>query len=233
MNCIFGVKERMDEIKIDKVIRSYRKTIALVITQDTALVIRAPFHTPFEYIRNLVDKKRFWINRKQEEIRKRPIVKPKEFVNGEGFLFLGTSYRLEIVDNLHTDIELKDTLRISRNRLPEAKEKLIAWYKERALEKIRERCEWYARLTGYKPTSIKITGAKRRWGSCGPRGTLNFSWRLIMAPLEVVDYVIVHELVHLEEKNHAKRFWNKVRTILHDYEKREKWLKENKAAVIL
>src|SRR4030067_2515590 len=91
MNCIFGVKERMDEIKIDKVIRSYRKTIALVITQDTALVIRAPFHTPFEYIRNLVDKKRFWINRKQEEIRKRPLLKPKEFVSGEGFLFLGRS----------------------------------------------------------------------------------------------------------------------------------------------
>ena len=136
-----GFVERMDEIKIDKVIRSNRKTIALVITQDTTLVIRAPLHTPFEYIRNLVDKKRFWINRKQEEIRKIPLLKPKEFVNGESFLFLGKSYKLEIVDNLHTGIELKDTLRISRTRLPEAKEKLIAWYKERALEKIRERCE--------------------------------------------------------------------------------------------
>ena len=222
----------MDEIKIDKIIRSHRKTIALVISQDTELVVRAPIHTPLEYIRNLVDKKRFWINRKQEEIRKRPIVKPKEFVNGEGFLFLGRSYKLEIVDGLQSDIELRDTLQLSRTRLPVAKETLIAWYKERALEKIRERCEWYARLTGYKPTSIKITGAKRRWGSCGPRGTLNFSWRLIMAPLEVVDYVVVHELVHLEEKSHAKKFWNKVKTILHDYEKREKWLKENKAAVV-
>lgn len=223
----------MGEIKIDKVIRSHRKTIALVITQDTALVVRAPFFTPLAYIQQLIEKKRFWINRKQEEIRKRLIVKPKEFVSGEGFLFLGKSYKLEIVDDLQTGIELKDTLRISRTRLTEAKETLIAWYKERALEKIKERCEWYARMTGYKPTSIKITGAKRRWGSCGPRGTLNFSWRLIMTPLEVVDYVVVHELVHLEEKSHAKRFWDKVRAILHDYEKREKWLKENKAAVVL
>ncbi|HBO84370.1 MAG: metal-dependent hydrolase [Deltaproteobacteria bacterium GWC2_42_11] len=223
----------MGEIKIDKVIKSHRKTIALVITQDSALVVRAPFFTPLEYIQKLIEKKRFWINKKQEEIRKRPIVKPKEFVSGEGFLFLGKSYKLEIMDDLLTDIELQDTLRISRTRLPVAKETLIAWYKERALEKIKERCEWYARLIGYKPTSVKITGAKRRWGSCGPRGTLNFSWRLIMTPLEVVDYVVVHELVHLKEKSHAKRFWNKVRAILYDYKKREKWLKENKAAVIL
>ena len=78
----------MDEIKIDKVIRSHRKTIALVITQDTELFLHAPIHTPLEYIRNLVDKKRFWINRKQEEIRKRPIVNPKKFVNRESFFFL-------------------------------------------------------------------------------------------------------------------------------------------------
>jgi hypothetical protein len=72
----------------------------------------------------------------------------------------------------------------------------------------------------------------KRWGSCGPKGTLNFSWRLVMAPIEIIDYVIVHELIHLEEKNHSEVFWRKMRTIMPDYEKRQEWLKSNENSLI-
>jgi predicted metal-dependent hydrolase len=78
-----------------------------------------------------------------------------------------------------------------------------------------------------KPVAIKITEARKRWGSCGSKGTLNFSWRLIMAPMEVIDYVIVHELAHIGQLNHSPTYWRKVAEILPDYKKREKWLKEN------
>ena len=131
------------------------------------------------------------------------------------------------VDKSDPPILLKDKLYISKTVLPNISEGLLNWYKAEALTKINERCEWYTKLTGYKPVSIKITDARKRWGSCGTKGTLNFSWRLIMAPLKVIDLVIVHELVHLEQPNHSKLYWNKIRSIFPDYEKRQQWLKDN------
>jgi predicted metal-dependent hydrolase len=217
----------MEEIKISKIIRSKRKTIALVLTHDATLVIRAPLKTPIDYLENLVNKKRNWIKAKLKEIQNNPRPKAKEFVNGEAFFYLGKSYRLKIEDILVVDIELKDNLLLSQEKASYARDVVIKWYKSVADKKIKERCEWYSRLTGYKPLSIKITDAQRRWGSSGPKETVNFSWRLIMAPLEIIDYVIVHELVHLEQRDHSRLFWDKVKSILPDFKKRQKWLKDN------
>jgi hypothetical protein len=86
---------------------------------------------------------------------------------------------------------------------------------------------WFSIKTGHIPTSIRITDARQRWGSCTHKGGLNFSWRLIQAPPKIVDYVVVHELVHISQPDHSKKFWNKVREILPDYERRRKWLREN------
>jgi len=217
----------MEEIKISRIIRSKRKTIALVLTHDATLVIRAPFKTPVDYLEKLVNEKRGWIRAKLLEIQSRPKPKAKEFVNGESFFCLGKSYMLKIVDSIGVDIELKDSLLLSLEKVPYARDVVIKWYKSLAEKKIKERCEWYASLTGYKPLSIKITGAQRRWGSSGSRGTVNFSWRLIMAPLEIIDYVIVHELVHLEQRDHSRLFWDKVKSIMPDFKRRQKWLKDN------
>ena len=103
----------MEEIKISKIIRSKRKSIALVLTHDAALVIRAPLKTPVDYLENLVKKKRDWIKTKLQEIQNKPKPKAKEFVNGESFFYLGKRYRLEIVDSVGVDIELKDNLLLS------------------------------------------------------------------------------------------------------------------------
>ncbi len=101
------------------------------------------------------------------------------------------------------------------------------WYKHQAVEIIRKRVEWFTELYALEYKSIKLTDAKKRWGSCGPSNSLNFSWRLIMAPMEVIDYVIVHELCHTVEKNHTKDYWVKVKTIIPDYMKRRDWLEKN------
>ena len=218
----------MEKIKIDKIVRSNRKTVGLIVTQDATLVVRAPVFTPVEHIERLVSKKSPWIRRKIAEVLKRPKPITKEFVDGEGFLYLGKFYELHIVDDASLMIRLRDDrLDISKNVLPHARQVIAQWYKEEALRIIRERCVWYAKITGYKPISVKITNAQKRWGSCGPRGTLNFSWRLIMAPVEVIDYLIVHELVHIGQPDHSRLFWAKVKSILPDYKKREKWLKQN------
>ena len=218
----------MNEIKIDKIIRSKRKTIALVVTQEATLVVRAPIKTPVASIRRLVQKKRDWIRKKQDLFQKRsPKFVPKEFVNGEGFWYLGKEYRLEIVESQKHPVVLEHTLKIVREFLPDARNCLIAWYKREALGKISQRVQWYAKQTGLSYQSVKITNAQKRWGSCGRKGSLNFSWRLVMAPMKIIDYVVVHEMVHLEEKNHSPRYWNKVRVILPDYRERQDWLQEN------
>ena len=219
----------MTEIKIDKIIRSKRRTIALEVARDAGLIVRAPYRTPLDFIEKVVFKKRFWIKEKQEFVRDRcEKVVPKEFVNGEGFLYLGDMYKLEFVDDLNMPIVFKDGFQILRKYCNNAKEILIAWYKAQAYQKISERVIWHSSLSGLKYNKIKISGAQKRWGSCSAKGNLNFSWRLIMAPLRVLDYVVVHELAHLEEKNHSKRFWNKIKIIQPDYEQYKDWLKENR-----
>ncbi|MBI5042923.1 MAG: M48 family metallopeptidase [Nitrospirae bacterium] len=219
----------MTEIKINKLIRSKRRTIALEIAQDASLIVRAPYRTPLDFIEKIVFKKRFWIKEKQEFVRDRYTkIAPKEFISGECFLYLGDMYKLEIVDPLHTPIVFNKGFHISRKNLNTAKEILIAWYKEQAYQKISERAIWHSSLSGLKYNKIRISNAQRRWGSCSAKGNLNFSWRLIMAPLNVINYVVVHELAHLEENNHSKRFWNKVKIMMPDYKQYKNWLKENR-----
>ena len=223
----------MDSFVIQKIIRTKRKTVSIVVTQDGTVLIRAPLRAPDKLIENFVREKHVWIIKKIQEMEKRPVAPKKEFVNGERMLYLGKYYELRIVDNPSVNIELKDKLYISPRILPDARRHLKDWYKNEAGKKIFERCAFYSEITGYFPKSIKISQAERRWGSCTSKGTLNFSWRLIMAPPEIIDYVIVHEMVHLNRPDHSKAFWNKVRIIMPEYERRKNWLKENDRLLVI
>jgi predicted metal-dependent hydrolase len=215
----------MNDVEIHSIIRSKRKTVALIITPEAKLVVRAPLHTSNAYIENLVTEKRAWIQRKIVELSERPSPGKKNFIDGEEFLFLGKKYLLKIVDNPLHRVELKENLLISRTTLPEMHKMLVAWYKQQAYKIIGDRCESCKKLVGRAPVSIRISHAARRWGSCSSRGTLCFSWRLVLAPPEIIDYVIVHELVHLIHHNHSKRFWDSVGDLMPDYNDRKHWLK--------
>lgn len=216
------------EIKIEKIIRTKRKTIALQVTDDATLIVRAPFNVDDNTITKVVQKHRDWIEKKKKEIEGRdPKFSIKEFVNGEGFLYLGRYYKLEIVNNQKEPLKFENGFYLSKDALPRAKEVFVQWYKRASYEKILERVRWYSQKGGFNYNRINITNAQKRWGSCSPKENLNFSWRLIMAPLPVIDYVVIHELVHLEEKNHTKKFWNKIKVLMPDYEKYDKWLKKN------
>lgn len=224
----------MTKIRIDKIIRSKRRTIALEVARDATLIVRAPYSTPFDFIERVVFKKRFWIKEKQEFVRDRyERITPKEFVSGEGFLYLGNMYKLEFIEDLDMPIVFNNGFKIERRNYDIAKEILIGWYKEQAYKKISERVNWHSSLSGLKYHKIKLSDAQKRWGSCSSMGNLNFSWRLIMAPLRVIDYVVVHELAHLEEKNHSKRFWNKIKIMQPDYEQYKDWLKQNRHLIVI
>jgi len=214
------------EIKIDKIVRSRRRTIALIITKDAALEVRAPRLMPLRFIWNFIERKQNWILRKQEFMRNNLLAyAPKMFLDGEEFWYLGTMYPLKIINS--SKIILSENLQFPSALLNDANKHLTAWYKKEARAIITERIVYYADLVKLKYKTIKITSAKTRWGSCSARGGLNFTWRLVMAPLAVVDYVVVHELVHLVERNHSQRFWQKVANIMPDYQARRRWLKQN------
>jgi predicted metal-dependent hydrolase len=217
----------MDEIRIEKIVRSRRRTIALVITPEAHLIVRAPLRASAAMIDDLVREKCSWIHKKISEIRQRPAATEHAYEEGETFLYLGREYPLHIVENGNGGIERMDRLCVCRTLLPDIKKQLKRWYMQEAQREIQARCMWFSMTTDHVPTTIRITDARQRWGSCTHKGGLNFSWRLIQVPHEIVDYVIVHELVHLRQPDHSKKFWAKVKEIMPDYERRREWLREN------
>jgi len=218
----------MSMINIDQVIRTNRKSIALIVKRDGRLVVRAPLDATDEQIFSVINRKSNWIEVKQQEVLSTyPQTSKKEIVNGEGFLYLGKSYRLKIIDQAETPLKLGNFFILDQFLLSEAKEVFIKWYKEKACEVLSERVAWYAEKIGVEIEAVKITSATSRWGSCSAKGTLSFPWRLVMAPVPVIDYVVIHELVHIFEKNHSKTFWNQVHALMPDYENKIAWLEKN------
>jgi predicted metal-dependent hydrolase len=175
----------------------------------------------------MIQQKSAWILRKIDEMKQRPASACYQYQEGEMFLFLGRSYPLQFVKNATTMIERSDRLYVSAALHPDIKNHLKRWYRVEAHKEIQARCMWFSMKTGHVPASIRITDAQQRWGSCTHKGGLNFSWRLIQTPPEIVDYVVVHELVHISQPDHSRNFWNKVREILPDYDRKRKWLREN------
>ncbi|AVX31425.1 hypothetical protein CTH_1853 [Carboxydocella thermautotrophica] len=216
------------QIEIKKIIRSNRKTIAVEIAPDSSLIIRAPKRLPLKIIKDLVQNKEKWIREKLQEIElKQKLYQPLQFKTGDELWYLGEKYIFSITDSCE-NIFLHDyKLYFPQDQQERAAELLKQWYKEQSKKLLPARAEYYSQLTGIKFNSIKITGARKRWGSCSSGGNLNFTWRLIMAPLRVIDYVVVHELVHIEFMNHSRQFWARVGEIMPDYKEQKQWLREN------
>lgn len=213
---------------IDSIVRSGRKSVALVVTSDARLIVRAPYRTSVRYIEELVRKKQKWITKKQQVvILRNKAHRAKQVEVGEEFLYLGELYRLELrAGKTHVEVQ-PGKLLLQVEAGEEAEPLLEAWYRRQARRVLAERTAYYSDMTGLCPKSISITGARRRWGSCGPKNSLNFTWRLVMAPLFIIDYVVVHELAHIEFKDHSANFWKRVASILPEYKKSRDWLAFN------
>ena len=130
-------------------------------------------------------------------------------------------------------IKKKQTLIASRKKnIMRINPHLVPTYKKQAFEMIQRRLNWYSTITGIAYCKLKITSARTRFGSCTSKGVLSFSWRLLFYPEEVIDYVVVHELMHLKEFNHSKRFWAEVEKLIPEYNVRRKWLRDNGSLVV-
>ncbi len=173
-------------------IRSSRKTIAIQVSPDGSVTVRAPNRCSRAAAEEYVQKNREWIRRTQAQLQNRAR-------------------------------EQKDY----RERLPEWTKEDYEKHQELARQVLQRRAEYYARQMQVSYGRVAVKDQKTRWGSCSAKGNLNFNWRLILAPGEVLDYVVVHELAHRREMNHSVRFWNLVESVLPDYQQRKRWLKEN------
>lgn len=216
-------------IIIDKLIRSRRKTVGLEVTPEALLIVRAPRNLSQREIYEIVNKESRWILKKQQFFRENHSkVREKNFKEGEEFLYLGKAYKLRVVHNPVDALTVSDNFfYLSEECLDYAREIIERWYQKRAYEVVSERAAYYSYVSGINFKQINISNAKKRWGSCSPNGNLNIAWRLVMAPLRVIDYVIVHELSHIEIRNHSKEFWRRVANVIPDYKKDEKWLRDN------
>lgn len=230
----FGEKEISYSID-----RTERKTIGIVVEPDGKVIVKAPFNLEHDIIQDTVYKKRNWIVEKlklTEEIEK-PIPPQHEMVSGEKILLKNRLIRLKIhpYPNKRSKISHAfKTLHIYVNenlseiqREDEIKRALIEWYKEKALSIISNRVEKYLNLIDYKPQEIKVRDQKIRWGSCTKDGKLIFNWRIVMAPISAIDYVIIHELCHLKEPTHSAKFWDGVISLFPNYQKWKEWLRIN------
>lgn len=212
-----------------RIVRSCRRSLGLEITPEACVIIRAPQRLSLRFIQDTISRKRAWIEKKRQMIRQQyPPAVEKQFVQGERFLYLGREYPLMIGNDATMPVIFDGTsFVLSDTCVHRAKNVFMDWYIQQARNVIFERVHFYAPIIGVRHNRIRLTGARKRWGSCNAKGNLTFSWRLVLAPMSVVDYLVVHELSHLKELNHSRRFWEKVSNVLPNYREIRSWLRKH------
>jgi predicted metal-dependent hydrolase len=220
----------MTELEYQIVRSPKRKKLTITVERDRAVIVHAPQETSEEEVRRVVDAKRQWILTKirhPQKYQDRLHPPGKEVVNGESAPYLGRDYRIEVAETVSGEVEFSNLFLVPPAHHAKRHEVLRDWYIARAKEKILARVEQHARDLGVEFEAARIVDNRYRWGSCTVKDNVNFNWRLIKAPMFVIDYVIVHELAHLIETNHTSRFWSIVRAHTPTMEKAKSWLKEH------
>lgn len=213
-------------IKPDNIIYSSRRTFSLEIDECGVLTVRAPKKATAKEIDQILLEKQNWIITKQQVAKKK---KPKDysFDGTDEFFFLGKKYPVQF----HTEdgIIIFDGERflINEKYRDKLKDVMTKWYKDKALKIASFLTDKYTDKLGIKHSNVKITSAKTRWGSCSSKKNININWRLVLAPLQVLEYVVAHEVAHLKYMDHSSNFWNTVEELQPGYKTYKKWLKDN------
>lgn len=211
-----------------KIIKSFRKSITMKIDETWKLIVRAPFMTSKKSIEGFVEKHKNWISEKKELVLERV----KSYTEWEKFMFFWDEYELHFSwDSKVVDFDWMNFY-LDKKYKKEASKLFVDFYKKEAKKYIEKKIKDIAEKNNLHFEKLRITSAKTRWGSCSSAKTISFSYRLAMAPIKTIDYVIVHELAHLVEMNHSKKFWDLVEKMMKwlypwDYTVHKKWLKDH------
>ncbi|HBC08318.1 MAG TPA: M48 family peptidase [Rhodospirillaceae bacterium] len=210
-----------------------RKTADIVIERDGQINLIAPEHLTDEEANAVVERRRMWIYKNLAEWRDLNASRVvREWVNGEGFLYLGSSYRLLLVSTPDAPVALKEGRFCLDRKIVDdggedaARRAFEAFYAEKGQERISRRVAYFAPKVGVNVSGVTVKDLGYRWASCSKSGALSFHWKCMMARPKVLDYIIVHELCHLLVRDHSDAFWNEVDKILPDYRERKNWLRD-------
>jgi predicted metal-dependent hydrolase len=213
-----------------------RQTTDIVIERDGVVSVRPPLRMTPEQVDETVFSKRMWIYRNLAEWRDLNATKvAREWVNGESFLYLGSSYRLLLVDQQDEPLKLKDgRFQLLRSAIEHggrfgAQQAFEDFFTSRGLPRVAARVSHFAKRVGVPHGHVQIKDLGFRWATCLPKGDLHFHWKCLMAPLNVLDYIVVHELCHMRLRDHSDAFWNEVDKVLPNYREHKEWLRQRGA----
>lgn len=213
----------MEQLIKPKIIKSNRKSITLVIDKNGELIVRAPKFVSDREIMRLVSSKQDWVTKRLEEAQKTEKLKQELIIEeGSSIPFMGEPHTIHIGD-CRTVTLTEDVILLPTVHDPE--KLFMKWLKTQALYMLQESVEHYAAQMGLVYEAVKLSNARTSWGTCTSKRVLRFSWRLVLCPTEMLDYVVVHELSHIRHMNHSREFWGCVESVMPDYKKRRKWLK--------
>jgi predicted metal-dependent hydrolase len=221
-----------------KLLKSRRKTIGISISLEEGVVISVPLRCSKAVLEEVLANKADWIISKTQFFHKQAQeFLARNFKNGEKLYVLGKNCALNVVegavggcktsfDGEKFSVIVDETLD-ERKRKVIIKETLNQLYRDIARKYYKERTLYFSEILQLYPVRIFIKEQKTVWGSCSSKDNINYNWRAVMAPLDILDYIVVHELCHLKHRNHSKEYWSLVESVLPDYERRKAWLKEN------
>ena len=210
---------------------SRRQTIGITVERGGQLVIACRSEVSSERLEKVIQDKRLWIYEKllqKEALNPTPPI-TKEFVSGEGFYYLGRSYRLKLVRDIKQNKPLsfhQGCFLLQETAQADGREHFIHWYRTRLQILLEQMMLPLVHRVGAEPRSIQVRDLGYRWGSCGQKGDISIHWRVAMLPKQMIEYVLVHELVHLLEHQHSPDFWDRLERILPDFDERRNWLAE-------
>ncbi len=209
----------------NKIIRSKRKTLSLTINENAELIIRAPKRLSIEKIQDFINKKENWINRKKRLIENQ--IKDVTS-NHNKLLYLGTLFPINVEQNASKELFFTGEEFIANSIEPDSLSLSIKkWYKNKFKEIALPRVAYFANKHNLMVNQVRIKNQKTMWGSCSSKNNINLNYLLLMAPMGVIDYVIVHELVHTIHRNHSTDFWDSVESIMPEFQEHKRWLKKN------
>jgi len=224
-----------------EIIQTNRKKTASIEIKNNSIKVIVPKTLSEDRIKALIQQRASWIEKKIRTQAEMPPFRPKEYVNGEDFTYLGKNYRLKRITSNTKETKLKNGylhVPVNQNASPSVQEKeinasLTQWYKTHALKKLQQKTDRYAKQMNVTPRSVTVKDYKARWGSCSTSGDITYNWKIIMAPHRIVDYVVVHELAHLLEHNHSDKYWKHVENMMTDFRERREWLKINANTLVV
>jgi predicted metal-dependent hydrolase len=219
-------------------IRSERTTADIVIERSGDVIVRAPLEIGDGAIQEVVADRALWIYRSLAEwVELNASRRQRPLLQGQGFAYLGRSYRLKFVSDATAPLRLKNgRWELSEEFLAKSGEAGVRkafrdFYIGRGEKIFTERVAHFAPRVGVTAGEIEVKELGYYWASCGKNGALNFNWKTLMAPQTVIDYIVVHELCHFRHRDHSDAFWNEVDKIFPNYRDRKEWLRKNGAAL--